>query len=57
MVSTSDGSTPRPGDRAVRLTMFVLGDDVARYLEPGERFVLWRGHDVGHGVVCRRVFT
>ena len=34
----------------------VLGDDACDYLAPGERFVLWRGHDLGSGVVVNRIF-
>ena len=56
LVSSSDGNTVRPGDH-ILMTMNVLGDDVADYLHPGDRFALWRGHDVGHGVVCRRLFV
>ena len=26
------------------------------YLEPGDTFVLWRGHDIGQGVISRRLF-
>jgi hypothetical protein len=55
LVSSSDGSRLRPGDH-VLLTMRVLGDDANDYLHPGDRFSLWRGHDVGHGVVSRRLF-
>jgi hypothetical protein len=55
LVSSSDGSTLRPGDH-VLLTMRVLGDDANDYLSPGDHFYLWRGHDVGRGVVSRRLF-
>jgi len=56
LVSSSDGSDLRPGGHVV-LTMRVLGDDVADYLHPGDHFDLWRGQDVGHGVVSRRLFV
>ena len=39
------------------LTMTVLSDDACDYLAPGERFVLWRGSDLGSGVVTRRIFV
>jgi hypothetical protein len=55
LVNSSEGSMLQPGDH-VLLTMRVLGDDVSDYLHPGDHFALWRGHDVGHGVVCRRLF-
>jgi hypothetical protein len=41
----------------VALTVIVLGDDAGDYLAPGERFVLWRGQDLGSGVVTRRIFV
>ena len=56
LVNGSDGATVRPGDH-ILMTMRVLGDDVGDYLHPGDHFALWRGHDVGHGVVCRRLFV
>lgn len=55
LVSSSDGSQLRPGGHVV-MTMRVLGDDVTDYLQPGDHFDLWRGQDVGHGVVSRRLF-
>lgn len=45
-----------PGDGVV-LTVTVLGDDAGDYFGPGQPFSLWRGADVGHGVVSRRVFV
>lgn len=56
LVSSSEGAMLRPGDH-VLLTMRVLGDDVGDYLTPGDHFALWRGHDIGHGVVSRRLFV
>ena len=35
--------------------MTVLGDDACDYLEAGDIFALWRGHDIGHGVISRRL--
>jgi hypothetical protein len=55
MVTPSDGS-PLPGSGHVRVSMLLVGDDAGEYLGPGERFELWRGTDVGHGVVSRRLF-
>jgi hypothetical protein len=34
-----------------------IGDDAGDYLDVGNDFAIWRGHDVGHGVVTRRVFV
>ena len=50
--ATSSGA----GGREVSATVTVLGDDAGDYLAPGERFVLWRGHDLGSGVVVNRIF-
>jgi hypothetical protein len=49
--------SPVPGDGTLTLTVIVLGDDAGDYLAPGERFVLWRGSDLGSGVVTRRIFV
>lgn len=53
---TSDDST-MPGDPHLIVTLVVLGDDACDYLSPGEHFALWRGRDVGRGVVTRRIFV
>jgi hypothetical protein len=45
------------GDEEAILRLEVFGDDVSDYLAPGEQFDLWRGGNVGHGVVCRRLFV
>jgi hypothetical protein len=47
----------RIGDEETILRIEVLGEDVTDYLAPGEQFDLWRGGNVGHGVVCRRLFV
>ncbi len=57
LVSVNDGSVPQPTEHPVVLTMRVLGDDVGDYLHPGDHFVLWRGEDIGTGVVSRRLFV
>jgi hypothetical protein len=46
----------RAADHSIQLTMTVLGDDACDYLEAGDTFALWRGHDVGHGIISRRLF-
>jgi hypothetical protein len=45
----------RPGKPAVVVTLRVIGDDVADYLDIGSHFSLWEGIDVGQGVVTRRL--
>jgi hypothetical protein len=45
------------GDEEAILRLEVLGEDVGDYLAAGQEFDLWRGGNVGHGVVCRRLFV
>ncbi len=44
-------------NRHVVLTVTVLGDGAAECLAAGSDFTLWRGSDIGRGVVTRRVFV
>lgn len=52
---TSPPDRPVQPDHGVQLTLTVLGDDVFDYLEAGDTFTLWRGHDIGQGVISRRL--
>jgi len=53
----ADGEGPfRPGKPEVVVTLRVIGDDMADYLDIGSHFSLWSGSDVGRGVVTRRLF-
>jgi hypothetical protein len=56
LVTTSSDEPLRAADHSIQLTMTVLGDDACDYLEAGDTFALWRGHDVGQGVISRRLF-
>lgn len=56
LVDAGQGEPFRPADHSVQLTMTVSGDDVGDYLEPGDTFVLWRGRDIGRGVISRQLF-
>jgi hypothetical protein len=52
-----DDETPlRAGERAV-VTARVSDDQVDAFLQAGQRFILWSGGEVGHGTICRKVFT
>jgi hypothetical protein len=52
-----DGDEPlRPGDHAV-VTARVTDDRADAFLATGQPFTLWCGGEVGHGTICRRVFT
>ncbi len=46
---------PVQADHSIQLTLTVLGDDVFDYLEAGDTFTLWRGRDIGQGVISRRL--
>ncbi len=46
-------AAPRPA--TISVTFVVLGDDAGDYLGTGERFALWDGHDLGSGVITRRI--
>lgn len=42
-------------DHSIPLTLTVVGNDVPDYLDAGDSFALWRGHDIGRGVISRRL--
>lgn len=44
------------GDRSVVVTMEVADDSACAVLDAGERFAIWNGTDIGHGIISRRVF-
>ena len=55
LVDTEDSDPYQSGKPEVVVTLRVVGDDVADYLDIGSRFSLWLGDDVGQGVVTRRL--
>lgn len=57
LVSCDDPEPFRPRSPQVLATVRLAGDDVADYLAVGEHFDLWLGHDVGEGVITRRLFV
>ena len=56
LVDALHGEPLRPAGHSIQLTMTVTGDDAGDYLGPGDTFVLWRGRDIGQGVISRRLF-
>ena len=56
-VVTEDDDKPlRPGMHTV-VTITLTSDRTAAPLGAGQHFALWRGDDIGHGIVSRQVFT
>lgn len=53
----SAGALAATRPAAISVTFVVLGDDAGEYLGTGERFALWDGHDLGSGVITRRIFV
>lgn len=46
----------RPGDH-VLVTITLTDAEAGRYFFPGRQFTMWDGHDIGRGVISRRVFA
>jgi hypothetical protein len=55
LVDCDDGGPFRTGSPQIMVTLRVIGDDLAEYLAIGSHFSLWSGHDLGRGVVTRRL--
>jgi hypothetical protein len=55
LVDGEDGGPFRAGSPQVMVTLRVVGDDIADFLAVGSHFSLWSGHDLGQGVVVRRL--
>jgi len=55
LVDTEDSDPYQSGKPEIVVTLRVVGDDVADYLDIGSHFSLWLGSDVGRGVVTRRL--
>jgi DNA-directed RNA polymerase subunit RPC12/RpoP len=52
VVFTEDGRPLVPGDHGIDATISVPDDNAAAFFQPGQRFALWDGTDVGHGTVA-----
>ena len=55
LVDGGEGEYLRAGSPQIMVTLRVIGDDVSDYFDIGSHFSLWSGHDVGQGVVTRRL--
>lgn len=56
LVHTEEGRPLRPGDKAVPAIVSVPDDDASNFFQPGQRFTVWDGADIGHGTVKMRQF-
>ncbi|MGH3156663.1 MAG: hypothetical protein ACRDNF_08840 [Streptosporangiaceae bacterium] len=55
LADTPAAASPLDTGHSVQVTLTVLGDDVPDYLDAGDPVALWRGGDLGHGVITRRL--
>jgi hypothetical protein len=56
LVTKNGGDRTWPEEDPVIMTIALMGDDPGEYFEIGDRFAFWLGHDLGQGVVTRRLF-
>jgi hypothetical protein len=57
LISCDDNIPVAPGSPHTLATLRLTGDDVADCLASGSHFSLWLGHNVGEGIITRRLFT
>jgi hypothetical protein len=55
LVDGEDDGPFRAGSPQIMVILRVVGDNISDYLGIGSHFSLWSGHDVGRGVVTRRL--
>jgi hypothetical protein len=55
LADTPATAAPLDTGQSVQMTLTVLGDDVPDYLDTGDGVALWRGGEIGHGVITRRL--
>ena len=56
LVTKNGGDRTWPEEDPVLMTVALMGDDPGEYFEPGDHFAFWLGHDLGQGLVTRRLF-
>jgi hypothetical protein len=56
VVYTDDNRPLRPGSKGIAVNISVPDDDASAFFQPGQRFTLWDGTDIGHGTVGERLF-
>lgn len=57
LVSCDDNEPVAPGSPHTLATLRLSGDDVTDCLGTGSHFSLWLGHNIGEGIITRRLFT
>jgi beta-phosphoglucomutase-like phosphatase (HAD superfamily) len=57
LVTKQGGEQPWPEQDPVIMTVALMADDPGEYFEIGDSFAFWLGHDLGRGVVTRRLFV
>jgi hypothetical protein len=57
LVTNHGDDIPRADPNHMIVTVMLIGDEPREYFDIGDQFALWSGHDVGHGVVTRRLFV
>jgi len=57
LVTKQGGDQPWPEPDPVIMTVALMADDPGEYFEIGDSFAFWLGHDLGRGVVTRRLFV
>jgi hypothetical protein len=55
LVDGDEGESFQAAGPQLMVTLRVIGDDVSDYFDIGSHFSLWSGHDLGRGVVTRRL--
>jgi hypothetical protein len=53
---SSQGDAVQPGDKSI-VTLVVVDRNPGDCLDVGDQFTLWRGSDIGRGVITRRLFV
>jgi hypothetical protein len=56
LVSSKDDGALRLHPSHALVTVQLVADEPRQYFDVGDHFFLWLGHDVGNGVVTRRLF-
>ena len=56
LVTSTGDRLPTLADDHLIVTIALTGDDALDYFGIGDRLALWRGGDIAHGIITRRLF-